>query len=326
MSKAQCPICQTGADETERPGGRDSHFFKCPNCGGFEIAGTALSTLPKHVKDPVDAACLSHWVRRGQSLKEPVFIGSETAEKILKAWSLPNPSEQADLLVLWLGDEIKAPGRAARISRKNDRARLGCVNPEGVEFILNALKDEGLISLGRGYEGQEGSIEVALTFGGWRRFEELKRGPATLSRRAFMAMQFGNLDLDRALEECFRVAAKKAGFELIRLDQNPQAGLIDNRILAEIRTSAFVLADLTNNNAGAYWEAGLAEGLGKPVIYSCEAGFFNERRTHFDTNHRYTVLWKLDELPKAAGNLKATIRATLPGQARMTDEEDEPVK
>ena len=37
-----------------------------------------------------------------------------------------------------------------------------------------------------------------------------------------------------------------------------------------IRDAKFVIADLTHDNNGAYWEAGYAEGLGKPVIYICE--------------------------------------------------------
>ena len=37
-----------------------------------------------------------------------------------------------------------------------------------------------------------------------------------------------------------------------------------------VRDAAFVISDLTHDNSGAYWEAGYAEGLGKPVIYICE--------------------------------------------------------
>jgi nucleoside 2-deoxyribosyltransferase len=48
-----------------------------------------------------------------------------------------------------------------------------------------------------------------------------------------------------------------------------------------------VAADLSDDNAGAYWEAGFAEGLGKPVIYICREGV----NTHFDTDHRRTVRW-----------------------------------
>jgi hypothetical protein len=89
----------------------------------------------------------------------------------------------------------------------------------------------------------------------------------------------------------------------------------------EIRNCRFLIADLSHANLGAYWEAGYAEGLGKPVIYTCERSVFldPQRQPHFDTNHHLTVLWNLDEMDLFCSNLKATIRATLP-DARQTDD------
>jgi hypothetical protein len=39
---------------------------------------------------------------------------------------------------------------------------------------------------------------------------------------------------------------------------------------AAILASRFVISDLTHDSPGAYWEAGFGEGLGLPVIYTCE--------------------------------------------------------
>ena len=99
----------------------------------------------------------------------------------------------------------------------------------------------------------------------------------------------------------------------------PKAGLIDDRLRVEIRTSRFLIADLTHENAGAYWEAGFAEGLGKPVIYTCEKSKFDTAKTHFDTNHHLTVFWSTDEFPSFEEKLKATIRATVPDEAILQD-------
>ena len=49
-------------------------------------------------------------------------------------------------------------------------------------------------------------------------------------------------------------------------------------------------------NQGAYWEAGYAEGLRKPVIYTCKKSVFETEGTHFDTNHRVHVLWDAENL------------------------------
>jgi hypothetical protein len=185
-------------------------------------------------------------------------------------------------------------------------------------------RSQGIILVDRPTD--ETGYGVALTFDGWELYQTLKRGRSD-SRKAFMAMKFGDAVLDNAYKNCFKPAVKATGFDLLRLDEAPKAGLIDDRLRVEILTSRFLITDLTHNNAGAYWEAGFAEGLGKPVIYTCEEKFFKneppyEKKggTHFDTNHHLTVVWNENALNIAAEQLKATIRATLPAEAIMTDE------
>jgi hypothetical protein len=71
---------------------------------------------------------------------------------------------------------------------------------------------------------------------------------------------------------------------------------------------------------GAYWEAGYGEGLGLPVIYTCEKAAWEASKSHFDTNHMVTILWDPTELKKAEDALAATIRATLRAEAKQTDD------
>ncbi len=111
------------------------------------------------------------------------------------------------------------------------------------------------------------------------------------------------------------------GFVLHRLDDpdRARAGLIDDHLRVEIRISRFLIADLTDDNRGVYWEAGFAEGLGKPVIYTCEKSIFDSGKTHFDTNHQQTLKWEKDRLSAFEQDLKNMIRATMPGDAKLTD-------
>jgi nucleoside 2-deoxyribosyltransferase len=123
------------------------------------------------------------------------------------------------------------------------------------------------------------------------------------------------------VDEVFRPAVEQTGFRLEHLDDEPAAGQIDDRLRVEIRMCRFLIADLTDDNRGAYWEAGYAEGLGKPVIYTCNKFYFEKEGTHFDTNHHQTVVWDPGNPNKAAEDLKATIRATLPFEAKMPAED-----
>ncbi len=162
------------------------------------------------------------------------------------------------------------------------------------------------------------NVGLRLTFDGWERFEKLTRETIE-SRLAFMAMGYSNPNVARAFGECFVPAVAATGFELRRLDQKPKAGLIDVRMRAEIRTARFLVADLTDENRGAYWEAGFAEGLGRPVFYTCEQSKFERVKTHFDTEHLQTIKWSLDNLDDPAQELKATIRNELPTEANLRD-------
>jgi nucleoside 2-deoxyribosyltransferase len=157
-----------------------------------------------------------------------------------------------------------------------------------------------------------------LSAAGWKRFEELQQAHVS-SRFAFFARQFTNPDLDRLFETSLYDAVLQTGFELRTATQ--RAGLIDAVIEDEIRRCRFVVADLSNKNDGAYWEAGFAEGLGKPVIYICR--IVDEHgapiSTHFDANHRQTVKWDLGAVEDFSTRLKAVIRNTLLGDANQSD-------
>ena len=135
-----------------------------------------------------------------------------------------------------------------------------------------------------------------------------------------MAMKFGRPRSEAMFHDHFIPAVSATGFDLQRLDTRPKAGLIDARMEVEIRLARFLIADLTHGNRGAYWEAGFAHGLGKPVFYTCEEGYFRRNSTHFDTNHHYTVMWSAEAPERAVDDLKAVIRRTLPAEAKLRDD------
>jgi hypothetical protein len=140
------------------------------------------------------------------------------------------------------------------------------------------------------------------------------------SRTAFMAMKFGDSELDNVVNQCFRPAVQRAGFELRVLTDQQQAGLIDDQIRAALIRARFVVADLTHGSFGAYWEAGFADGRGLPVIYTCRRAEWSKAKTHFDTNHMTTVIWDVKDLKTSEDEMTAIIRATLRGEAKQFDE------
>ena len=128
------------------------------------------------------------------------------------------------------------------------------------------------------------------------------------STQAFVAMWFAE-EMNEAYKKGIKPAIKDAGYEPLRIDLKPDVKKIDDEIFAEIRRSRFLVADMTQGDDGArggvYFEAGLAEGLGIPVLYTCH----KDKMKHlaFDTRQFFHIEWDTpDELRK---DLVTRIRA-----------------
>jgi hypothetical protein len=283
-------------------------FFDCPRCGLFGLTYHAeTAALPSLLATPRKRSVLSYAISRTpRTGPNTTVFDAEQCERIVKADYLPTPQEQAENLVRLLGDHLSGPGQRLRITFPEHATIIGALSSEGFFFIVQGLMSSGLLHA----DLVGGAALATLTFAGWSRYEQLRRGVPT-GRKAFIAMEYGHTDLDALVSDHFKPAVAETGFVLRRLDDEQPAGLIDDRLRVEIQSSRFLLVDLTHRNLGAYWEAGYAEGLGKPVIYTCEHSKFEEV-SHFDTNHRLHVLWNRADIEPALKKLKATIRATIP--------------
>lgn len=324
----KCPVCNLEVPDPKynKYNERGMHTYLCPRCGEYDIATFFESELSNILKkDNKKITTLSHWIRlKHESIpdrypKKTITLDQELVESIIKN-PPPNPAEQADNLVRWIGDNIKYGRHYIPIKKHVIEAIVGSQNEQEFYFVTDHLKKKGIIETKTAVgKGDTDLYDVTFSFDGWEYYEELKRGDVD-SHKAFMAMQYNDEQLDEIIENVFKPAVKKTGFELFKLPERPKAGLLDDTLRVEIQTSRFLIADLTHKNANAYWEAGYAEGLGKPVIYTCKKEKFEEQGTPFDTNHHLTVLWDVNDQSKAAEELKATIRATLPGEAKLVDE------
>jgi hypothetical protein len=318
----QCQICLVDLTSQEDIGGMILN--RCPRCGPWQIIPPKLATtftlreqLENAGNERTARSVLSHKVRKMQ--RPGKWVGVPLDD--LRYWGLsdplPTPAEQADSLVLWLGDRQESPSEATEVDTLIVSAEIGMIVQDNgrreLGWLLNQTDVQELI------EKREASpLRLRLTWNGWERYQHLLQNRAN-SKNAFMAMQFGIPTLDAVVAEHFKPAVSATGFNLQLLTDGQGAGIIDDQIRVRIRTSRFVIADLSHGNKGAYWEAGFAEGLGKPVIYTCEQSVWDEQKTHFDTNHLVTIVWEPGNLQDATQRLKATIRATLPEEATLED-------
>lgn len=314
MGSAKCPVCKI--DVSHWQSGYQDRLIThcdCPNCGSYLITDEARVELDGFDKKTL--AVLSHGIWQGQKPGAPFFVSCVVLRSI-KESSLPDPAEQLNQFILLLGRHQKSVGNTISANPEALRAKIGAIDAKDVEYICHAAEQGRLIEK---YQMPPAACGGRLTMLGWQRFHKLERG-AVHSKTAFMAMPFGNETITQMVNKVFRDAVAETGFTLKPVSDMPRAGLIDDHIRVDIRLCRFLIADLTCENRGAYWEAGYAEGLGKPVIYTCNKNYFESQGTHFDTNHHQTVVWDPADPTRAAEDLKATIRATLPFEAVMPKE------
>jgi len=303
----------------------DKPEFQCHNCGVFRLSSTATAIVRKFEFAPMDRAKLSYGLRR---MGGNALVTSHSLESIIRDTKLPDASALQDNLLLYMHSELAGPGESMELWAPAMCGWLGALSAVSARWAIEQALAAELIpgDVSQRFESSPYGANqfrlpgASLTIKGWARVEELLRS-ASGSRKGFMAMKFGDPQLDAVFRDYFKPAVKQTGFELMRLDDEPRAGLIDDRLRLEIRTSRFMVADLSHANAGAYWEAGFAEGLGRPVIYTCRKDVFEDPKTkpHFDTNHYLTVVWDAANPAAAAEQLKTVIRVTLPTEAVLTN-------
>ena len=226
--------------------------------------------------------------------------------------SFVNPAAQAMNLIRYIGDKIIESEKP--ISQLSGFANsIDASSQELADGLLEELYSRGLVKMWEPARSFNGTtfMNVELSLTGWEQYDAGKRGQLD-GNYGFIAMQFADPVLTPFVEDVVKPAVKKdVGYDLVDMNDIARAGVIDNIMREEIRGATFVIVDLTHDNPGAYWEAGYAEGLGKPVIYICEREKFEAKKTHFDTNHCTTIPWSRDDDEGFRQKLTATILRSL---------------
>lgn len=166
-----------------------------------------------------------------------------------------------------------------------------------VESIIEYLKRQKLLDIKK---RDKSNISCRVSIEGYRRVEENILNPD--SAQVFVAMWFGNdkeskEKMNKIYKDGIEKAIEDTGYKPLRIDQKEELNKIDDEIIAEIRRSRFLIADYTHGDTGprggVYYEAGFAEGLGIPVIRSCQSDQLGD--LHFDTRQYYHIEWETPE-------------------------------
>jgi hypothetical protein len=281
---SDCWICKARfADPWQMAG--DNLVVECSTCGPYYLS---LSQRSRPPLPDSERYRLSHWNRMRQvEGREPVAISSYTLEGILA--SLPNPAthEKRGILLRALTQLHPVPGEVFKIFPDRDYPLACARGLDEFEFHLQGMVASGLM----GSDPQRTGRPSHITHAGWDTAAKLAAEGAT-SKTVFVAMRFSD-DMLALWGPVFRAAIERAGFEA-RLANDPKHNdRIDAKIVAEIRQSRFVVADVTHASQGVYFEAGYAIALGRPVIFTCRHDLKSDM--HFDTRQYNHILWNTPE-------------------------------
>lgn len=319
----RCPIClnlhSVCATVTKTHPG---FISDCPVCGRFGVSEEAWDdwldpdSAPGSRLSSADRARLSHRIRSAQhsgSTRFPTMDSTFIEQFIKSGCPGPNPADQIINIIKYIGDEVSRSGERVFRIPFEFFVIVGSISPAFVVDLVSGLKSRDLVDCEFEPSGLlvPYIMNMTLTIDGWETYEAERRGQ-TSGNYGFLAMKFGDVILETLVADVIKPTIR-SGIKHDLFDNRDlaRAGVIDNLMRAHIRDSAFLIVDLTHDNSGAYWEAGYGEGLGKPVIYLCERGKFENAQTHFDTNHCTTILWDTVSTDLFGRELIATLRRSL---------------
>jgi hypothetical protein len=127
-----------------------------------------------------------------------------------------------------------------------------------------------------------------------------------ISKDVFVVMSFKQEYDD--LFDAYYVVCDENGFQATRTDLVPSLERITPRILDGIKHSAFVIADVTEKSLNVFYEIGLAEGIGRPLIITAKNG----TELPFDIKDTPIVFWStLKELKERLRPIISDIKIRL---------------
>lgn len=326
----KCFICASEARCFEQR--NEVRRFECPRCGHFRIDRTTMEDYidekPFYKQPPPKwAANASGWMREHQDA-----VIDSSALDMFKNLETPPITDKAYKLIRWLDKQTECCGRFVAIGDDKEAYKQGKRDTQGgdkwpsellpfpyavcwvygddeFKYLLDYLKEIQFIS----FSWHAKSCQLTLMPKGYEYLDKYRTNVD--SNLGFCAMSFDQ-SLRPAWENAIEPAIKLAGYEAKRIDKHPHNGGIVDEILALIRRSKFIIADLTEERGGVYFEAGFAKGLGIEVIFTCQKNYFDKQKEsksglHFDVNHFNFLLWEENKYSEFKTALRHRIEATL---------------
>ncbi len=287
----QCPICKLDNQPiiSEHDYG-DKVTYGCARCGQYTISGSAEAIADRANKSTE----LSGWLRERNMLGVDIpMLTSDFLTEAVKTLPQYTPIEKQSKLLKAIELLTDYPGKEVILIPEQDASLSWAVNEQEFTYYIKALMDRGLIEINgkKGRTLNDPLFPMVITANGWEYLESDSTN-ITDKTQAFVAMSF-DPSLLSIFKNAIEPAIESTGFRAYRVDAEPHLERIDTKIISEIKNSRFIVADVTQQKAGVYYEAGFAHGLGLPVIWCVNKEDLDN--VHFDTRQYNHILWETEE-------------------------------
>lgn len=292
---AKCFVCGEIAEYTREGKENSNAKYRCTKCGNYYVTGTL--TVSKNVQERDHLVNLRGWIYTRNREGEIPTLSTENYDRIISL-PIPNVSRRLEKLLISLTENQQYLG--ALIQGYPDLF-LGVsysATWHELEALMNVLLKKHHVT--SSIQGWSVTVDGFIAIEGFLGVDEFN------SKQAFVAMWF-NDEMTDAYENGIKRAVFAAGYQPFRVDQHEHTNKIDDEIIAQIRRSMFLVADMTGHRGGVYYEAGFAYGLGLPVILTCRKDALDD--LHFDIRQYNCIVWETPEQLRDAltNRIKAAI-------------------
>lgn len=235
------------------------------------------------------------WNEEEQNCVDPEkFIGTNQYDDFMYEWNYVSSYDACNLYSK-LGIEVEKGCKDDKIKHDNEGYFYYSEDFMALYKIIQNQKDDvkfcyGLLILLSAASGKQ-LIFKKYIMKGLKEYdlEECMKLINEEKENVFIAMWFdekmniARKKIEKAVVEC--------GYRPVFIDVKEHNGQIVPEIFKEINDSEFVIADLTGQRGGVYYEAGYAMAKDKQVILCCK----NDESTHFDVAQINTIYWNDEE-------------------------------
>ncbi|MBW1824906.1 MAG: hypothetical protein JRI87_10135 [Deltaproteobacteria bacterium] len=297
-----CILCNSTVSRSQVGQTSALYMAECEVCGKY--ISDDFNDNGFGQKSDLDRAMISAYTRELHELQSPIpelhnLDFENQIEVIIQRYKNKSIIEKLNNLVLYVGHNSDYFGKPLIFHEEKDYPITYSGNKTECDNIKNQVFEAGYV------KNPRSGGNVSLTWEGWLKYEELQSRVISF-KKCFVAMSC-KPELNEIYENGIKKAVEEAGYEPVFIEKEEHNEKICDLIIAEIRNSKFLVADVTGQRQNVYYEAGFAQGLNLDVIWTCHKDEINE--AHFDTRQYNHIDWEnVEDLKKRLfQRIKATI-------------------